>query len=586
MKQTEFTVKQHENIADVRILPVIETETNGAEIYQIEVTFEDGGKPAKAEILWHEPMKGVLSFWTPSLSRDRSVKQWFSRRTCRSSLASGAPVFSLYEQDDTSALTAALSEAEHPMEMTACVNDFDEKEELDLSVIFEDKAPGSGTFSFCLRIDRRRIPMPEAVGAVTKWWEGFYPSLDQVENEIRTNERPLYSSWYACHQNPTQEVLEKEIKLAAKMGFKSMIIDDGWSYDGPGTGDYFDCGSWEVVTSKFPDFKGFMDLAHENGIKVALWFPVPFVGRNNADYVKYEDKLLRYDESMRAGVLDPRYPEVRQYIVGSYVDIVEKYGLDGLKLDFIDSFRAADGPAGQKSLSPKAGMDCETVEEGVNALLGMVRKEFTERNSDFMLEFRQSYVGPSIIRYGNMLRAGDCAFDPITNRTRIMDIRLQQYPLAVHADMFYWAKDEDPKVCARMLLNTLFSVPQISVLMANSSEDQLKVVENYIRWWDDHRQVLLHGQLTVKGMDQNYVYVSAEDEGLRIGAAYAAVTVMYDGKALTLFNASTEDMLPVKASVPGLAVIYDHMGQKVTENEVKVGLNALEIPVGGRADIR
>ena len=36
--------------------------------------------------------------------------------------------------------------------------------------------------------------------------------------------------------------------------------------------------------------------------------------------------------------LDPRYKKVREYLVGIYEKAVKEWKLDGLKLDFIDSF--------------------------------------------------------------------------------------------------------------------------------------------------------------------------------------------------------------------------------------------------------
>ena len=57
---------------------------------------------------------------------------------------------------------------------------------------------------------------------------------------------------------------------------KTVIIDDGWQYDGNGTGDYFDCGPWEVSREKFANFKEFVNKVHELDMKVAVWFPVPF----------------------------------------------------------------------------------------------------------------------------------------------------------------------------------------------------------------------------------------------------------------------------------------------------------------------
>jgi len=57
---------------------------------------------------------------------------------------------------------------------------------------------------------------------------------------------------------------------------------------------------------------------HELGMKYLLWYSVPFVGIHSKAYVWFADKLLTTIESLGAGVLDPRYPEVREYLITTY----------------------------------------------------------------------------------------------------------------------------------------------------------------------------------------------------------------------------------------------------------------------------
>ena len=52
-----------------------------------------------------------------------------------------------------------------------------------------------------------------------------------------------------------------------------------------------------------------------------------------------------------------------------------------------------------------------------------------------MIEFRQSYIGPAIRKYGNIFRAGDCPADILSNRIHTIDLRLTSGSTAVHSDM-------------------------------------------------------------------------------------------------------------------------------------------------------
>lgn len=549
--------------------------------YELRVDMGQEGK-GPFSIKWSNHMVGLLSFWSPSAKRDRGVMQWYNANTNASNLYYSAPVISVIQQNDLNFSTVAVSDAVHPVRMTFSVNDFEEKENLDFYIYLFEEGFHPGMYTLRIRIDERHIPYYNAISAVSEWWNTFYPT-----NRKRTEsgELPLYSTWYNYHQNPTQESLEKELADAKAFGFGSLIIDDGWSYDGTGFGDYRDCGNWKVAKSKFPDFGGFVAHLHGMGVKTAVWFPVPFVGFRSEDYARFQGKILYNSEGYQAGILDPRYPDVRKYITDAYVDMVNRYDLDGLKLDFIDSFRCEDKSLLCTDKSPD--YDCAEVEEGVLRLLREIRETLTAKKPDFMIEFRQYYVGPAIVRDCNMLRVLDCPFDYLTNRVGIVDLRLMNYELAVHADMLLWAKDEKPEVSAKMLLNILFGVPQISVLFQQSSEEQKKLVSSYIHYWYANREVILHGDFKAKHPEQCYTLVSSEDATKRIAVAYAENLLCFDGKMSDVFNATVEDFLYVE-NVTGStvnAVCYDCFGEKVREYRIEPGVCKMAVPQGGRMSV-
>ena len=62
-------------------------------------------------------------------------------------------------------------------------------------------------------------------------------------------------------------------------------------------------------------------------------------------------------DDFKAGIIDPRYPEMRNYITDTYVKMVTDYDLDGLKLDFIDSFKKRTGFI--EVTDQADGKDCE-----------------------------------------------------------------------------------------------------------------------------------------------------------------------------------------------------------------------------------
>jgi alpha-galactosidase len=549
-----------------------------AEITEYELTVDMGEENQALSIKWSRHMVGLLSYWSPTVKRDRSVIQWFAPRTNTSNLYYGAPIISVINQGDINFSTVAVSEAVKPVRMTFAVNDFEEKENLDFYIYLFEESWGSGPHTIKIRIDDREIPYYETISSVSTWWEQFYP----IEREKTVKgELPLYSSWYNVHQNPTQAVLEKDLAEAAKCGFQSMIIDDGWSYAGKGHGDYRDCGNWNVCKEKFPDFKGFVEKLHQLGVASALWFPVPFIGYLSEDYKKFQGKILATSEFYQAGILDPRYPEVRRYITDAYVKIVEENNLDGLKLDFIDSFRCEEDTVLCTDRSP--GYDCEEVEEGVICLLREIREALTSRKPDFMIEFRQFYVGPAIVKECNMLRVADCAFDCLTNRVGIVDLRLLNYKLAVHADMLVWSQDESLENVAKMLLNIMFGVPQISVLLQKCNEEQKRVLKYYIEYWKNNKDTILHGRFQAQNPEMCYSVVSAESKDKKVTVAYSEKVVCFEGKTTDIFNATSTGWLCIENASIGCcnAKIYDYFGDKVSESTLEQGIQKVLIPQGG-----
>lgn len=573
----QFTVTAGEKVKDTAIIQ--RENADGIVVYEVRLAFSDLGGDCAVSLLWNEPMKGVVGFWSPQAGRGHELHQWWAANTQTSYLAEGAPVIALFYQGGQNYRTAALSEAEQKTKLSVCVNDFAERESLDMRVsIFEEEAPPADSFTFYLRIDQSERGLSQTIGDVGRWWAHFYPPR-MPAGATHACAAPLLSSWYAFHQHPTQAELEKELPLAAELGFGSMIVDDGWSYPGSGTGDYIHCGTWLPDRVKFPDMAAFVAKAGEYGIKTALWFPLPFVGPNDPDFDRFRNRLLFVDENIRAGVLDVRYPTVRAYLIQTLARLCRDYNLCGLKLDFLnDLTRPAPAPGRE--------CDCLTTTEGVRKLLAALDDALTIPQEELLIEFRQYYLGPAVTRHCNMLRVCDCAFDVISNRIGVVDLRMLRYPLAIHSDMLLWAGEETPENCAVMLLNVLFAVPQISVQLQYAPPEQLAVLRRYLSYWNAHRKLLLFGELTALEPEANYTAVSAQDDALRVIALYSPRIFSFDGKATDAWNATTTDKLIFCAEVPGTAVGLDCFGNRTGCFSFMPGAVELRVPRGGMVQLR
>lgn len=550
--------------------------TDNVAFYKVRLVFADAGGDCAVTLLWQEPMKGVVGWWSPHAGRAHELHQWWAADTQTSYYAEGAPVFALFRQSGWNYRTVALSDAVCKTKLSVCVNDFAERESLDLRVrIFEEEAPPAKDFAFYLRVDGSDRNLSRCVGEVGRWWERFYPPRHRPA-ATDACAAPLFSSWYACHQHPRQAELERELPLAAELGFGAMIVDDGWSYPGNGTGNYAACGTWRPDGNKFPDMAAFAAKAKQHGIAPALWFPLPFMGMDDPHFDDFRDRMIAVDDFLRAGILDVRVPSVREFLVDTLAGLCDTYGLCGLKLDFLNDL-TRPAPA------PTALCDCKTTVEGLQKLLAALDGALRIPESDLLLEYRQYYLGPAVTRYCNMLRVCDCAFDVISNRIGVIDLRMLRYPLAVHSDMLLWARDEAPETCAVMLLNVLFAVPQISVLLQYAPPEQQAVLRRFLAYRNAHRELLLFGELTVYEPEANYTMVSAEDDSLRVTALYSPRVFVFDGKTADVFNATATGRLVFTAELPGEAECFDCFGNRTKRFSFVPGAVSLPVPRGGMA---
>lgn len=549
---------------------------NGTEIYKIIISEKSGS----VRIEWREPMTDHIGSWNPLAGRWRGLPQRFHEVRADSCLHRGAPVIATFRADGTAHRTAAVSDAAITCVLGYCVDDFKENDEVAFFVELFDVPED---YSTELRIDRSGLPLPDALAAVWSWWTGSAGKAAPLPDDAFA---PLYSTWYNFHQTPKQDELTQELKLAAGIGFKTVILDDGWQIEGDGTGDYRKSGDWLPAPDKFPDFRGFVDDVHSFGQKLVLWFAVPFAGFDTEAYDRFKDKLLFETQWLiNAGTLDIRYPEVRDYISGTYMRYVKEYGIDGLKLDFIDSFaRSKDIP------EFRPGMDCETVTQAVEKLLDEIIRGAVAVKPDFLLEFRQNYVGPVVLKYANMLRVGDCAFDPVTNRTGVADLRMMTKGVAVHSDMLLWSPKETAENCALQLLNIMFSVPQISVRLTQIPDFQLRLLKSYLAYYRKNCRILTQAPIRVLHPETCYSVLTAEDPALnrRITVLYSESAVRADGSDTDVWNATGgESVVLINEANNSLAItVYDCMHDEVRRINTDSPAVALKIPVGGYANIK
>jgi len=486
----------------------------------------------------------------------------------------------LFGADDGNRLTFAVSDALNAVNLTAGLREEDARVYGGIELFVEPHRAVTD-LEIEVRFDRRAVPFYEALADVSTWWaghDGFEPA--PVPETAR---RPMYSTWYSYHQSVTAAALLREVEIGKSLGYDAIIVDDGWQTLDSNRGYAF-TGDWKP--ERFPQMKAFVDAVHGRGMKILLWYSLPLVGERSQAYPQFIGKYLRYWDGQGAYVLDPRYPEVREHIIGTYRRAMRDWGIDGFKLDFLGFLTASE----DTDLTAAGGRDYASVNEATDRLMTDIMAQLREERGDIMIEFRQPYVGPLMRKYGNMFRAGDSPNAAVDNRVRTVDLRLLSGDTAVHSDMFMWHYEEPVAAAALQILNILFAVPQLSVRLADIPEDHREMVAFWTEYWRDNRDILLDGAFEPRSPLANYPMITAHDGRKRIVACYQNVVIALDDsdatEAIDVVNAtaSGDVVLDAKLDLGSYRfTVRDARGAQVASGTVALGPGAhvFSVPPSG-----
>jgi alpha-galactosidase len=390
----------------------------------------------------------------------------------------------------------------------------------------------------------------------------------------------MYSTWYSDHQHVSAESVERHARAGATYGCGAVIVDDGWQTDDTARG-YAYCGDWEPTSRTFPDMAAHVRRVHDLGLRYVLWVAPPLIGVNSKAWERLKDRTLGFAAGEVTAVLDPRYPEVREHLLESCIRPVRDWGVDGLKLDFIDSWAWSSPP-------PAPGGDCTSVDEGVELFLAAVTVELRKLRPDVLIEFRQDYVNPRLWQFGTFLRAGDCALDPVENRVRTVDSRLLAGDRAVHSDMLLWPPTASAETVAQQFIGAMFSTPQVSMELDALSPEHERVVRHWLGFLRDHADVLLGGVLTPSRPDARYTQVRAVGKQTTVVAVFSNPVVQVDDSPTIVVNGGADRRIYVESASaePVDLVVSDCSGHEVQRStSAPQGVWTIDVPIGGVARI-
>jgi len=151
-----------------------------------------------------------------------------------------------------------------------------------------------------------------------------------------------YTSWYNYFQNIDEKIILRDLDGLDRASEEVSIfqVDDGYQHA---------VGDWLITDhKKFPNgMKYIADKIHEKGYKAGIWL-APFSAQCNSILAKkHPEWLLRHNRNGKkmlgcqgwggAYTLDIYHPEVRAYIKKVFDTVLNVWGFDMVKLDFLYS---------------------------------------------------------------------------------------------------------------------------------------------------------------------------------------------------------------------------------------------------------
>lgn len=547
---------------------------DGRQLLTITLQAPAPAPPPEFTLRFSVPAIDVDGFWNPDVDDDKQ-NYWRNRFSSRATVH--APVAALLNAGDRNRLTIAASDALNRLDFAMPIREEDARFHVSIG-FFAEASPAVERYAVDVLLDTRDVHFAQALGGVADWWAAL---PGQAPAPVPEGARvPMYSTWYSFHQDLVVEDVLAELRIAKGLGYEAVIVDDGWQTNDSNRG-YAYTGDWRP--ERIPELAAFVQSVHDLGMQFLLWYSLPLVGEKSAAFPRFEGKYLREWGSQGAWVLDPRYPEVRAFVIETYVSALQEWDLDGFKLDFLDFFK----PTEETVLTAEDGRDHASVNAAVDRLMTDLIARLRAIRPDILIEFRQRYTGPLMRKYGNMFRGVDCPDNSVANRIETTDLRLISGTTAVHSDMLMWHADEPVASAAQQLLAVLFSVPQLSVRLVDIPDDHRAMIGFYTAWWRENRDVLLDGEFRPSNPMGGYPLLAASDDTREIVALYDERVVNATGeRSLQVVNATHGSRVVVRfAAAPGERTVrvFTPTGELIDERTLDLaeGLHEFEVPPSG-----
>lgn len=393
---------------------------------------------------------------------------------------------------------------------------------------------------------------------------------------------PVFCTWTAIHHDVSHDWVMNNAPLAADLGFRTWLTDDGWFLQHGKFGNYEEVGAWQPYEGKFPDFAAHVQAVKALGFRYVLWVAPFMIGMDSVEAEQYAHLLTKGQERERFHNLSPWHEETTAIVRDLLTRLVEEYDLDGLKIDFIDALDVHSVRRDGASDKPLGQCLYHMLQLSIDAL--------REARPDLLVEFRNRYTNLASRSYANLYRSSDVPINFRLNRWQAVMLRLLAPDRAVHMDPMLWHPADTDENVAVHLINGIASVPMLSIELSEYPQSHLDLIRYWIGFYNEHRDTIIRSQFKPLLRPTHIPRIDFIGHGEAISMLYddVSVPVLDAVKTQWVLNASTAARIDMcgDLSKPCRLIGRDKFGTITFSDAHPVIPDQVEIEIGGSIELQ
>ena len=450
---------------------------------------------------------------------------------------------------------------------------------------FEDNPPLSNLQDYQAEVlvDFRNIHFSKAIYDASSWFLAEEFKTSQVR--VDTTNVPVFSTWYPMQRNIPLENITRELDSLQTFNFKSILVDDGWQALVNMKVDT----SYTYAGNSFKTMNLFRQKCRELKLPLYLWYSLPFMGGNPVVMKKFDGKYIRYRAPRQMYVLDPRYADVRKYLVSTYANFLEEWKFDGYWFDFLKGFYPSEGQV----MDEDRGRDFVSIDLAVETLYADMEARLKAINPAVFMGQKFAVVGPNLVSYQNFL-TGFVGVDHTTQivREKMVNNRLLYGKYTPFMEVVAISQADKPVDIARKLQAVLFGNPYLSFYITTLPAESKQTIRFWLDYWKKNYKTIVEGEFEPMQVSRFYPMIKVEDERKIIYMIYEDYTINLPlnlTRPIEVINSKVSGNVQFMLGKPGLQYQYemfDCMGNNIEKGVLKSKKNTLDLTVPSAGYIR